>query len=61
MNLLSPAQEPRLFNLEADPEEREDLAAAYPEPVVRMQEQWEAWFAAVTSEWYFSKQLVLSR
>lgn len=43
--------EPRLFRLDADPGETEDLAGDHPEVVQELRERYDAWFADVFREW----------
>jgi hypothetical protein len=47
---LSAPGKPELYNLEADPYERENLAAVLPERLWGMQEELEDWFDAVNAE-----------
>ena len=42
---------PRLYDLEADPAEKNDLAGAHPEVVRSLVAKHEAWFGEVSSDW----------
>ncbi len=48
---LPRAEPPRLFDLQADPAEKNDLAAQYPDRVLQMQRQWDAWFDRVMADY----------
>jgi arylsulfatase A-like enzyme len=50
---------PRLFDLEADPAERTDLAAAHPEIVVALAARHDAWFTEVYDEWRGARDRIL--
>ncbi|MGH2561576.1 MAG: sulfatase-like hydrolase/transferase, partial [Thermomicrobiales bacterium] len=47
---LSAPRSARLFDLNADPLERTDLADSHPARVQMMQRRWDAWFAGVDAE-----------
>ena len=43
-------EKPELYNLDADPEERNNLVEAMPEKVVEMQQKLQAWLESVEAE-----------
>jgi len=53
-------QPPRLFDLEADPAEKVDLASAHPELVAALARQHDAWFTEVTAEWREARERILA-
>ncbi len=50
---------PRLFDLEKDPAETNDLAAAHPELVQSLLRKQDAWFSEVVAEWRQSRERIL--
>jgi len=54
-----PQPPPRLFDLEADPAERTDLAAAHPEIVAALAARHDAWFTEISDEWRGARDRIL--
>lgn len=52
--------EPRLYDLEADPAEQHDLAAAHPAFVQALAEKHTAWFREILAEWEHSRARILA-
>jgi arylsulfatase A-like enzyme len=50
---------PRLFDLETDPAEEVDLAAAHPELVATLAARHDAWFTEVMAEWRAARDRIL--
>ena len=50
---------PRLYDLDADPAEKHDLAAQHPEIVQSLTEKQDAWFAQMNREWQRSRASIL--
>lgn len=50
---------PKLFDLENDPGETTDLAAAHPEIVQELTRAYDAWFAEVSNDWKNSNQEII--
>ncbi|MFM9166889.1 MAG: hypothetical protein ACKOQ9_00980, partial [Verrucomicrobiota bacterium] len=50
---------PRLYDLDADPAEKHDLAAQHPEIVQSLTEKQDAWFAQMSREWQRSRASIL--
>jgi hypothetical protein len=55
----APQPPPRLFDLEADPAEKQDLAATHPKIVQTLAQQHDAWFAEIIREWQQSRARIL--
>jgi hypothetical protein len=51
---------PRLYDLEADPGEQLDLAAAHPEIVAALARKHDAWFEEVQAEWKQSRARIVA-
>lgn len=49
----------RLYDLDADPAERHDVAGRYPEKVAELSGQYDAWFDAVMVDWRHARQGIL--
>lgn len=50
---------PRLYDLDADPAEKHDLAAQHPEIVQSLTQKQDAWFAQMNREWQQSRASIL--
>jgi arylsulfatase A len=48
---IAPQPPPRLYDLDADPAEKHDLAATHPEIVQSLARKHDAWFAVILTEW----------
>jgi len=55
----APQPPPRLYDLNADPAEEHDLAAAHPEIVQSLAQKHETWFSAVVADWQRSREAIL--
>lgn len=55
----SPQPPPRLYDLDADPAEKHDLAAAHPEIVQSLARRHEAWYAELIPGWQQSRARIL--
>jgi len=47
---VPPPEIPQLFNIEEDPQEKEDLAAQYPDRFTKMKAELETWFDSVEAD-----------
>jgi len=56
---LSAPREPRLFDLDADPCEQNDLAGEHPERVASMLKRWDGWFEEMLVEWRVARSQVI--
>jgi hypothetical protein len=50
---------PRLYDLDADPAEKHDLAAQHPEIVQSLTQKQDAWFTKMNREWQQSRASIL--
>ncbi|MEX1048373.1 MAG: sulfatase-like hydrolase/transferase [Akkermansiaceae bacterium] len=57
----APQPPPRLFDLEADPAEKHDLAAANPEIVQSLAGKHDAWFVEVIADWQQSRAHIVEQ
>jgi arylsulfatase A len=55
----SPQPAPRLYDLDADPAERHDLAASHPELVKALARRHDAWFGEIMAEWQDARLTIL--
>jgi arylsulfatase A-like enzyme len=55
----APQPAPRLYDLDADPAEQFDLAAAHPEIVRSLAQRHDAWFGRIFTEWVQSRARIL--
>ena len=55
----APQPAPRLYDLDADPAEKHDLAATHPEIVQSLARKHDAWFAAIIPQWRQSRARIL--
>jgi arylsulfatase A len=55
----APQPPPRLYDLDADPAERHDLAARHPEIVQSLAQKHDAWFAEIIPQWQQSRNRIL--
>jgi arylsulfatase A-like enzyme len=55
----APQPPPRLYDLDVDPAEKQDLAAAHPQVVELLMRKHEAWFGQVSAEWQQSRVRLL--
>jgi len=55
----APQPAPRLYDLDADPAEHQDLAAAHPEVVRTLRQQHDDWFAEIIPEWQLARERIL--
>ena len=55
----APQPPPRLYDLDADPAEKHDLAAQHPEIVQSLAQKHDAWFAEIIPQWQQSRDHIL--
>ena len=55
----APQPPPRLYDLDADPAEKHDLAAQHPEIVQSLAQKHDAWFAEIIPQWQQSRNSIL--
>ncbi|MBT6145793.1 MAG: sulfatase-like hydrolase/transferase, partial [Gemmatimonadetes bacterium] len=52
---VGPASAPRLFHIDEDPCEMQDLSAAQPARVAAMTRTWDAWFDEILAQWHTAR------
>ncbi len=57
----APQPPPQLYDLDADPAEQHDLAAAHPEIVQSLAQQHNAWFSEVVADWQLSRARIIDQ